>query len=188
MLWRLLRLLPKALVQPRGVAMTMPFTARFGVELFVRKWRETLLPHYQALVQQSASRVDQLDAPDLIRLVEELARVAGDYFTSITAVAGFAWKAEMPLAAFYRNYLFPRIGGSYQQLLCELSAVSPVSASHPVASLDWFHPTLGAQSSSHVTGPDPAAEARVGLASTERLQAEARSALAHEPKLLARFE
>jgi len=190
MLWRLLRLLPKALVQPRQVAMTMPFTARFGVELFVREWRETLLPHYQALVQQSASRVDQLDAPDLIRLVEELARVAGDYFTSITLVAGFAWKAEMPLAAFYRNYLFPRIGGSYQQLLCGLSAVSPVSASHAVACLDWFHPTLGEQSSSHVTGPDPAAEARLGLASTERLQAEAqaRSALAHEPKLLARFE
>ncbi len=190
MLWRLLRLLPKALVQPRGVAMTMPFTARFGVELFVRKWRETLLPHYQALVQQDASRVDQLDAPDLIRLVEELARVAGDYFTSITLVAGFAWKAEMPLAAFYRTYLFPRIGGSYQQLLCGLSAVSPVSASHAVACLDWFHPTLGEQSSSHVTGPDPAAEARLGLTSTERLQAEAqaRSALAHVPKLLARFE
>src|SRR5258708_4828257 len=190
MLWRLLRLLPKALVQPRGVAMTMPFTARFGVELFVREWRATLLPHYQVLVQQNASRVDQLDAPDLIRLVEELARVAGDYFTSITLVAGFAWKAEMPLAAFYRNYLFPRIGGSYQQLLCGLSAVSPVSASHAVACLDWFHPTLGEQSSSHVTGPDPAAEARLGLASTERLQAEAqaRSALAHEPKLLARFE
>ena len=168
----------------------MPFTARFGVELFVREWRATLLPHYQALVQQSASRVDQLDAPDLIRLVKELARVAGDYFTSITLVAGFAWKAEMPLAAFYRNYLFPRIGGSYQQLLCGLSAVSPVSASHAVACLDWFHPTLGEQGSSHVTGPDPAAEARLGLASTERLQAEAqaRSALAHEPKLLARFE
>jgi len=190
MLWRLLRLLPKALVQPRGVAMTMPFTARFGVELFVRKWRATLLPHYQALVQQNVSRVDQLDAPDLIRLVEELARVAGDYFTSITLVAGFAWKTEMPLAAFYRNYLFPRIGGSYQQLLCGLSAVSPVSASHAVACLDWFHPTLGEQGSSHVTGPDPAAEARLGLASTERLQAEAqaRSALAHEPKLLTRFE
>jgi pyruvate,water dikinase len=191
MLWRLLRYaLPKALVQPRRVAMIMPFTARFGVELFVREWHTTLLPRYQALVQQSASRVAQLDAPDLIRLVEELASVAGDYFTSITLVAGFAWKAEIPLAAFYHKYLSPRIGGSHQRLLCGLSDVSLVSTSHAVACLDWFHPTLGEQSSSHVTGPDPAAEARLGLASTERLQveAQARSALAHEPKLLARFE
>ena len=106
MVWKLLRYaLPKALVRPRRVAMTMPFTARFGVELFEREWRTGLLPHYQTLVQESASQVDQLDAPGLIRLVEELASVAGDYFTSITAVAGFAWKAEIPLAAFYHKYL-----------------------------------------------------------------------------------
>ena len=191
MLWRLLRYaLPKALVHPRRVAMTMPFTAKFGVELFVREWRASLLPRYQALVQQSTSRVDQLNASDLVGLVEEQALVAGDYFTSITAVAGFAWKAEMPLAAFYRKYLFPRIGGSHQQLLCGLADVSHVSPGHAVACLDWFHPTLGEQSSPCVTGPDPTAQARRGLAVMERLQAEAqaRLALAHEPKLLARFE
>ncbi len=191
MLWRLLRYaLPKALVDPRRVAMTMPFTARFGVELFTHEWRTELLPRYQALVQQSDLRVDQLPASDLIRLVEELARVAGDYFTSITAVAGFAWKAEMPLAAFYHKYLSPRIGGSHQRLLCRLSDVAPVSASHAVASLDWFHPTLGEYSSPDLTSPDPEALVRLGLAPTERLQAEAqaRSALAHEPKRLAHFE
>ena len=190
-LWRLLRYtLPKALVHPRRVAMTMPFTARFGVELFVREWRTGLLPHYQALVQQSTSRVDQLDVPDLIHLVEELASVAGDYFTSITAVAGFAWKAEMPLAAFYHKYLFSRIGGSHQRLLCGLSDVSPISASHAVTCLDWFHPTLGEPVSSHVTVPDPAVEARLGFAEKERLQteAQARSALAQEPKRLSHFE
>jgi len=144
MLWRLLRYaLPKALVHPRRVAMTMPSTAQFGVELFVREWRTELLPRYQVLVQQHASRVDQLEAPDLVHLVEELARVAGDCFTSITAVAGFAWKAEMPLAAFYRKHLSPRIGGSHQRLLCGLSDVSLVSASHAVACLDWFHPHGG---------------------------------------------
>jgi pyruvate,water dikinase len=134
--------------------------------------------------------VDQLKALDLIRLVEELARVAGDYFTSITLVAGFAWKAEMPLAVFYRKYLFPHIGGSHQRLLCGLSDVSPVSTSHAVACLDWFHPTLGEYSSPGLTSPDPETLARLGLASTERLQAEAqaRSALAHEPKRLAHFE
>lgn len=191
MLWRFLRYaLPKALVQPRRVAMSMPFTAKFGVELFVREWRATLLPQYQALVQQNTSRVDQLDASDLVRLVEELARVAGDYFTSITAVAGFAWKAEMPLAAFYRKHLTPRIGGSHQRLLCGLSNVSLVSTSHAVTSLDWFYPTLGEQGSPCVAGPDPTAQARLAHAETERLHAEAqaRSALAHEPKLLARFE
>ncbi len=191
MLWRLLRYaLPKALGQPRRVAMTMPFTARFGVELFVREWRAGLLPHYQALVQQNASRVDQLDAPGLIRLVDELVGVAGDYFTSITAVAGFAWKAEMPLAAFYHKYLFSRVGGSHQRLLCGLSTVSPVPASHAVACLDWFHPTLGELGTQSATGSDLSAEAKLGGAQKERLQAEAqaRSALAHEPKRLARFE
>ena len=144
MLWRLLRYaLPKALVHPRRVAMMLPFTAKFGVEVFVREWRTELLPRYQALVQQGASRVDKLESSDLVRLVDELASVAGDYCTSITAVAGFAWKAEMPLAAFYRKYLFPRIGGSHQRLLCGLSDVSLVSASHAVACLDWFHPTVG---------------------------------------------
>ena len=191
MLWRLLRYaLPKALVHPRRVAMTMPFTAKFGVELFMHEWRTELLPHYQALVQQYASRVDQLEAPDLVHLVEDLACVAGDYFTSITAVAGFAWKAEMPLATFYRKYLSPRIGGSHQRLLCGLSDVSLISASHAVASLDWFHPTVGERNPQSATDPDPEALARFARAEAERLQAEAeaRSALAREPKLLAQFE
>ena len=190
-LWRLLRYaLPKALVHPRRVAMTMPFTAKFGVELFVREWRTELLPRYQALVQQSTSRVDKLDAPDLVRLVDELVLMSGDYFTSITAVAGFAWKAEIPLAAFYHKYLSPRIGGSHQRLLCGLSDVSLVSASHAVACLDWFHPTVGERSPQSATGPDPEALARLARAKADRLQAEAeaRSALAREPKLLAQFE
>lgn len=78
----------------------------------------------------------------------------------------------------------------HQQLLCGLSDVALASASHAVACLDWFHPTLGEQNSSRVTGPDLSAEAKLGGAEKERLQADsqARSALAHEPKLLARFE
>jgi phosphohistidine swiveling domain-containing protein len=191
MLWGLLRYaLPKALVQPRRVAMLTPVTARFGVERFVPEWRMDLLPRYQELVEQSAARVEQLEAADLVGLVEDLVLMAGEYFTSLGLVAGFAWKAEVPLAAFYRNYLFPRIGGSYQQLLCGLSDISLVSTSHAVTCLDWFHPTLGEQSSPCVTGPDPEALARLGRAKTERLEAEAqaRTALAHEPKLLARFE
>jgi pyruvate,water dikinase len=191
MLWRLLRYaLPKALVQPRRVAMTMPFTARFGVELFMREWREGLLPRYQTLVQQNAGCVDQLDALDLVRLVDELAGVAGDYFTSVTAVAGFAWKAEIPLAAFYRACLFPRIGGSYQRLLCGLSESSPAPTSYAVTCLDWFHPTLGEQSSARVPGSEPTADTKLSLSKKERLQAEAqaRSALAHEPKRLSCFE
>ena len=191
MLWGLLRYaLPKALVRPRRVAMIMPFTAKFGVELFVREWRSELLPRHQTLVQQSASRVDQLDAPGLISLVDELVDVAGDYFTSITAVAGFAWKAELPLAAFYHKYLSPRIGGSHQRLLCGLSDGALVSTSHAVACLDWFHPTLG-ECDLHIgNNPDPATEARQGHAEAERLQAEveARSALSSEAKLLSQFE
>ena len=126
----------------------------------------------------------------ILYLVDELVGVAGDYFTSITAVAGYAWKAEMPLAAFYHKYLFPRIGGSHQLLLCGLSDVSHVSTGHAVACLDWFHPTFGEYSSPCPTNSDPETLVRLGLASTERLQAEAqvRSTLVHEPKRLARFE
>ena len=191
MLWKLLRYaLPKALIHPRRVAMTMPFTARFGVEVFVREWRAELLPQYQLLIQENASRVDQLDAPGLIRLVDELIDAAGDYFTSMTAVAGFAWKAEMPLAAFYQKHLFPRIGGSYQKLLCGLSTCSFICADHAVVGLDWFHPTLGEQNSSRVIGLHRSTETRFGDAEKERLHAEtrARSALAQQPKLLTRFE
>ena len=95
--------------------------------------------HGTSVLRWHSYRVDQLDAPGLMRLVDELVGVAGDYFTSITAVAGFAWKAEMPLAAFYHKYLSPRIDGSYQKLLCGLSDVSLVSTSHAVICLDWFH-------------------------------------------------
>jgi rifampicin phosphotransferase len=96
----------------------------------------------------------------------------------------------MPLAAFYHKYLFSRIGGSHQRLLCGLSDVSHVSASHAVSCLDWFHPTLGERNPQSATGPDPDALARFARAKAERLQAEAeaRSALEREPKLLARFE
>ncbi len=191
MLWMLLRYaLPKALIQPRRVAMLIPVTARFGVELFVREWRTELLPRYQALVQQSAARVEQLDASGLMRLVDELVGEASDYFTSLGWVAGFAWKAEVPLAAFYRRHLSPCIGGSHQRLLCGLSAGSLVCSSHAVACLDWFHPTLGERHLSAAAGPDAEAEARRARAEAERVnaEAEARSTLAREPKRLARFE
>lgn len=191
MLWRLLRyVLPKALVQPRRAAMTLPFTARFGVALFTREWRMDLLPRYQTLVAQGAAQVEQLAPPDLVCLIEDLLLIAGDYFTSITAVAGFAWKAEMPLAAYYRQQLAPRIGGSHQRLLCGLAGGSLVPASHAVACLDWFHPTQGELPSPAAADPDSVTKARRGRAEAERVnaEAEARSALAREPKRLARFE
>ncbi|HEY7849256.1 MAG TPA: PEP/pyruvate-binding domain-containing protein [Ktedonobacterales bacterium] len=191
MLWRLLRyVLPKALVHPRRAAMAVPFTAKFGVELFVREWRIDLLPRHQALVAQGTAQVEQLAPPDLVSLIEALALMAGEYFTSITGVAGFAWKAEMPLAAFYRRHLAPRIGGSHQRLLCGLAGESAVFASHAVTCLDWFHPTLGERHVPAATGPDFSMEGRRRRAEAARVnaEAEARVALAREPKLLARFE
>ena len=190
MLWMMLRhVLPKALVHPRRVAVSNPATARFGVEIFVREWRDELLPRYQRVVDQAAGSVEQLAPDELIRLIEDLAAVAGDYFTSITIVAGFAWKAELPLASFYREHLVSLIGSSYQRLLGGLPDLTLVPPNYAVVSLDWFHPTLG-EYGLNLAMDEAEMEARRVRVVAERRQAEteARAALAAEPKLLTRFE
>lgn len=187
--WTIIRyFLPALLVRPRRTVMLIPQTARFGVELFVREWRESVLPRHRALVARAEAEVEQLSPDGLLALVDELADDAGDYFFSIMAVAGFATKAEIPLATFYRRHLHPRIGGSHLWLLRGLFSPSPEALRHAVDGLDWVHPTLGERDGTPAGAEDTAAR-RARLAA-ERVSAErqAREALAGEPRLLARFE
>jgi phosphohistidine swiveling domain-containing protein len=188
LIWALLRhVLPKLLAQPRRVARLMPFTAHFGVELSVRDWHEDLSPRYRRLVEDGEARVNRLSPDELIGLIDEVADLAGEYFYSIMSVSGFATKAEFPLARFYKQYLYPRIGGTYQRLLRGLYTPSLESHAHTVQSLDWFQPTLG-ERGIPFEHPDEAAVRRSRLDADRRAaEAEARAALMGDAKLLARF-
>ncbi|HEV8596833.1 MAG TPA: PEP/pyruvate-binding domain-containing protein [Candidatus Dormibacteraeota bacterium] len=186
MLGMLAQMLPRLLVRPRRVAMLIPQTARFGVELFVREWRTELLPRYLALTESLAAEVEGRSAKALVDLIDELSDAAGDYFTSVTAVAGFASKSELPLALFYRTHLHGRIAGSHMQLLGGLTT-TPLQYDHAVQTLDWFQPTLGELAFQR--DPTQGDERRVQQAK-ERTQAErrCRDALSADARLLRRFD
>ncbi len=181
------RMLPGLVVRlardPRRVAPALPPLARFGIDLYVREWREELLPAYLAAAERAAREVEARPAEGLPEVIDELAVRAGHYFTSITMVAGYGWKTEIPLAQFYRKHLRDQIGGHHQLLLRGLSV--PRTAAHAVHSLDWFFPTHG-ELPSVVEEGDP--EARYARLLKEREAHERRAQNALPPKLRDRFD
>lgn len=158
--------LPRFIRRPRWMSVALPPLAGFGVELHTRDWRERILPAYRATVADAEARVDGAPLEDLGGLIDALGDAAGRYFASMTIVAGFAWKAELPLAEWLRKQL---PGTSHLPLLVGLGA--PPTPPHAVTTLDWVQPTLGELG---ITGTP----ARAGLAD-ERARAEdaVRSAL-----------
>jgi rifampicin phosphotransferase len=185
----LLRFLPailgKLLTQPRKVVMMLPPAAHFGIELFIKEWRVQVLPGHLRTIDEAEAQLEDAPQGELIALIDRLALESGIYFASVTAVAGFAAKAEHPLAVFYRRHLDSRIGGSHLALLqglVERIGVDP----HAVQSLDWYFPTLGELG---LAGGGGTIGLRDRLASA-RIEAEtrARAALAGEPKLLRQFD
>lgn len=191
-LWEMVRMLapvlPRLLVRPRRVAMMMPPTAHFGIEVYVKEWRELGLPHYLEAVAAAQSRAASATGRELIDLVDGLAQEAGEYFVYIVTVAGFAAKAEYPLGRFYREHLHSAIGGSHLELLQGLVAeVSPQP--HAVQSLDWYFPTLGEMDLGASESNGYAGRKKRDLANA-RTEAEGRvrAALTRDPKLARRFE
>ena len=182
------RLIPNLLIRPRRAVMVVPPLAHFGVDLFVKEWREEVLPRHQSLVAEATEMVDGASPEQLVESIDRVATEAGDYFASVTAVAGFGWKAEVPLAGFYRKHLYPIVGGSYAELLQGLCAADAGTGGHSVVSLDWFYPTLAELDISQE--PSTAVASRRDRLAASRRQAEgrARAALADRPKLRARFE
>ena len=130
--------LPRFIVRPRFTSVAIPPLAGLGVELHVRAWREEILPAYRSAVASAEAKVEALSPRDLGGLIDELGLLSGAYFASITIVAGYAWKAELPLAEWVQKH---GVAESHLPLLVGLGA--PATPPHAVSSLDWFHPTLG---------------------------------------------
>jgi pyruvate,water dikinase len=180
------RMLPGLLVRlardARRVAPAIPPLARFGIDLYVREWREDVLPGYLAAVARADGELETAPVDRLLTIVDDLAILAGHYFTSITMVAGYGWKTEIPLAQFYRAHLRDGVSGNHQQLLRGLSV--PSTPAHAASSLDWYFPTAG---ESAVT-PDPDRTARYNRFVEEREDLEQRARASLPPGPLARFD
>jgi pyruvate,water dikinase len=89
-------------------------------------------------VEDAEGRVELLAVTALPALIDELADLAGESFTLVTALAGAAYKMEFNLAGFYRRHLSSSLGGSHLPLLTGFEAPAD-PARHAVASLDWWH-------------------------------------------------
>jgi phosphohistidine swiveling domain-containing protein len=130
-------LLPRFVRRPRWVSVALPALAGFGVGLHVRDWRERILPRYRTLTAMLERTVDCSTDDELFAQVDAVARAAGEYFASMTIVAGYAWKAELPLAEFLASH---GSGDAHARLLTGFGAGSV--RPHAVTHLDWAHPTL----------------------------------------------
>lgn len=181
------RMLPGVLVRlarsPRRVAPMFPPLARLGIDLYVDEWRRDVLPNYSSAVQQASLEVATGTPDRLLAVIEPLAILAGRYFTSVTFVAGYGWKTEIPLSQFYRRNLQARLGGHPQLLLRGL--VRPTTAAHDVESLDWSFRTQGEIGA---PGGESGTEARYDRLAREREGLERRAREALPPKLAKRFD
>ncbi|HYM53656.1 MAG TPA: PEP/pyruvate-binding domain-containing protein [Candidatus Dormibacteraeota bacterium] len=130
-LWHLIR-------SPRRVAGLIPPLLRHSFPVFEREWREDLLPRYRAAVAAAEGRVETLPVSELPAVIDELAGLAGDYFGSIAALAGAAYKMEINLARFFRGNLASALDGSHLPLLAGFGPPADPGR-HAVASLDWWH-------------------------------------------------
>ena len=132
------RLLGHLVRTPRVVAGILPPTVRFSIAQTEREWREDILPRYQAAVTEAEPWVEAAPVVDLPVLVDRLADLAGEYFFSIAAFAGAAYKMEVNLARFYAGNVKKITGGSHLPLV---SGFGPQDAPdrHAVVSLDWWY-------------------------------------------------
>lgn len=139
----MIRSLPSILLHvirsPRHAAGVLPATVRHSVPVFERDWREDLQPRYRAAVATAESRVETLPVSELSGLIDSLAAGAGEYFASIAALGGAAYKLELNLAVFYRRHL-GALGGSHLPLLAGFEPPTD-PARHAVVSLDWWFDT-----------------------------------------------
>ena len=174
-LWHLIR-------SPRHVAGLFPATVRHSVPPLEREWREDVLPRYRAAVTAAEGRVETLPVAELPALIDELADLAGEYFTSIAALAGGAFKIEIMLAGFYRRHLAGALGGSHLPMLSGFAPPADAGP-HAVVSLDWWHaPSPLAETAA------TAAEQHAAVVATRRAAEEAAfRALAPAPRRLRAF-
>lgn len=193
------RLLPRLLTQPRRVAPVIPPTAHLGIDLVEREWRSELLPRFRATSSGALAAVETAEVEALPGIIDAQLDAAGEFFGSITAVGGAAYKFEYQLSRFYRRHLEPRIGGSYLDLLVGLSPPAPPPA-HAVETIDWAYPTRGERHDSDRAGGAGAGDGGTGAgdggagagsstlrARREEREAAARAALASSPRRAQQF-
>jgi pyruvate,water dikinase len=175
MLWHLVR-------HPRHVAGINPATVRHSYPLAEREWRGNVQPRYRAAVAAAASRVDALPVNELPALIDELADLAGESFTWVTALAGAGYKLELNLAQFYRRHRAPTLGGSHLPLLSGFEAPAGPAA-HAVTSLDWWHAPGPPGGSPEAAPAAPAAARHAALVERRRsAEKEALAVLASSPR------
>jgi pyruvate,water dikinase len=174
-LWHLIR-------SPRRVLGVVPALVAHSYPLYEREWRDDLLPRYRAAVAVAEARVESLAVTELPGLIDEMADLAGEYFASIAAFAGAAYKMEMNLAQFYRRRLAGRLRGSHLPLLAGFEPPADPGR-HAVVSLDWwFEPSTTSASATSRT----ANHGRV-VAAREAAEDAAFEALASSPRHLDAF-
>ncbi len=175
MVWRLIR-------APRRVVGIVPPLVRHSYPVYEREWRDDLLPRYRAAVAAAEARVETLPVAALPQLIDDMADLAGEYFASIAAFAGAAYKMEMNLARFYRRHLAATLGGSHLSLLAGFEPAAKPGR-HAVFSLDWwFEP-----STTGTAGASPSANRERVVVARQAAEAAAFAALASSPRRLRVF-
>lgn len=153
----------------------------------VRRWRQQTLPAYRQLVNESSAQLESAPLADVVAIVDRVGEAAGEQLWALAIGGGSAWKIEVALGRFYRQYLASQVEIDVRVLLAGLSASEPAALTHAVLSADWYWPTLGESSHS-----DPANQPkqRRGELIERRKAAEkaCRQALQKRPELLPRFE
>ena len=182
----LLRSLPSiishAVREPKAVGGVFPATVRHSFPIMERRWRNDVQPRFRALVAEDAARVETLPVAALPGLVDGLAGAAGEYFTSIAALAGAAYKMEINLARFYQAHLKPSLGGSHLPLVAGITPPAAPS-SHAVSSLDWWYAPLG----SGVSASPPTTDHDSVVRQREAAETAAEAVLASSPRRLRKF-
>ncbi|TMB83146.1 MAG: hypothetical protein E6J39_07185 [Chloroflexi bacterium] len=175
-------MLVKAVRHPRHIAGIIPPTVRHSFPVFERKWREDFQPRYRASVADAVGRVETLPVADLPALIDELAKLAGEYFGGIAALSGAAYKMEMNLARFYRRNLATSVGDSHLPLLAGFE--QPAGPKRQgIVSLDWWFAPMPAEA----TATTPArAHSRV-VEARQAAESAAFEALASSPRRLRAF-
>jgi rifampicin phosphotransferase len=152
-----------------------------------RKWREDILPRYREMVASGEEVLTRSNPVELLRFVDEVVDLVGEYWSMFTFGGGSAWKLEAGLARFYRRHLGPIIGGSHQELLWGLDTPSGRMQKHLVQSLDWVAPTQGDLSSVSADETVGSRKARL-QASRIACETRCRAALVGQVENLRQFE
>jgi phosphohistidine swiveling domain-containing protein len=146
------------------------------------RWRQVLLPCYRRTVEQAEAAAGDAPPAALVRLVDRVVEVAGEYFWSVATLAGSQWKLEAALGRFLRDHV-RSVEGSAQVLVTGLPGARGDLPAHAVHSIDWYWPT--AAELGHAA---PGDRHRELAARREAMQVRCRSALAGDRRARRRFE